>query len=160
MLMMILSWFGGGPLASIINGINTAEKQALEAKTVEERIASQERADRLRALLADTVNARASAATLPWWMAVIAFFIGMPFAIHVSLIGIGTWWVAPRDWSTDCRCYVDGTGWLEWTRHIPPFPAPFDLQEANVIGYFFGFGAVAVLGGAAVVVARHVAVRK
>lgn len=163
-LSLILSWFGGGPLGAIIKGLNQAHSDSLNAKTVEEKTASQERIAFFqnelaeeKARLADVADARQSAKTLPWWMAVIAALIGLPFGIHVALIGIGTWWVSPGDYDPLSHTFVNGTGWLEWTRHIPPFPVPFDTQEMNVIGFFFGFGAAAMVAGAGVKVAQHIA---
>jgi hypothetical protein len=161
LLGIFLSWFGAGPLGKIIDGINTANRDALNAKTLEEKIAANERGDRLRAQYADIANARSNVSTLPWWAATIFVMLAFPFAVHAMLIGIGTFWVAPGDWNPTCvndlsvraGCYVDGHGWLEWTRHIPPFPKPFDTREADVFNFFFGASVGLGVAGAAVKVA-------
>jgi len=139
-LEFILSWYGGGPLASILKEVGQYEALKLKAMTevdkakIQERIAALHvQADLERARLADLQQARQNVSNLPWWAATMMVMIGMPFAIHVVLIGVGTWWVAPRDWDPATRAY-DGAGWLEWTRHIPPFPPPFDTQMGSVPG--------------------------
>lgn len=159
--MMFIRWLitflGGGPLNSIIKEIGQLQVAKLNSATDLEKAHIQERIDSLqvqldqhRADLLDRQNARENVSALPWWGAVLFVMIGLPFAIHVVLIGIGTWWVSPGNWSDACRCYEAGTGWLEWTRHIPPFPAPFDQRETDVIAFFYG--AVAAVGiGRAVV---------
>lgn len=131
MLGLILSWIGGGPLQSILSALNKAYSDKLNAKTEEEKIAANERIATLSTLAADTANARASAASLPWWMALLAFLFGIGFALHTFFIAMGTAF----------QPIIIG-GLLDWLLHIPKLPSPYDQSELGIIGYFFGFAAI------------------
>lgn len=131
MLAMILNWFGGGVLSKILDALTKAHADALNAKSVEEKTAADERVATLTQLAADTANARSSAAGLPWWMATLAFLFGIGFALHTFFIAMGTAF----------QPIILG-GWLDWWLHIPPLPPPYDQSELGIIGYFFGFAAV------------------
>lgn len=138
MLSMILSWFGGGVLKSILGEIDSLTKAKLASTNELEKARIQERMDALhvqadqeRARLADVDNARRAAAGLPRWMAIIGFMIGFPFALHICFVGFGTIF-APL---------VSG-GWLDWTLHIPKWPAPLDQSELGIIIFFFGSATV------------------
>jgi hypothetical protein len=131
MLAMILSWFGGGPLGKILDALNKAYSDKLNAKTEEEKIAANLQVAALSTLAADAANARSAAAALPWWMATLAFLFGIGFALHTFFIAMGTAF-AP----------IIVGGWLDWWLHIPKLPPPYDESELGIIGYFFGFAAV------------------
>ena len=145
-LSLILSWFGGGPLGSIIKGLNQAYSDSLNAKTLEEKIAAQERIDHLTLLYADTANARSAAAGYPWWMALLAFMFGVGFACHVLFIGLGTAF----------QPLIVG-GWFAWLLAIPKLPPPYDSTEIGIVGFFYGFSAISVASGA---IAGAIAKRK
>lgn len=134
-LKWILSWFGGGPLGKIADALTKAYEIKLNARTEEEKIQAQADIDRLHVLAADTANARAAAAGLPTWMAVIGFMIGFPFALHLFFVGMGT---------TFAPLLVGGV--FDWMLRIPKWPAPLDQSELGIIAFFFG--ASAVIGGA------------
>lgn len=134
MIRWILSWFGGGPLSKALDALNKAYSDKLNATTERDKIAAQERIDRLHTLAEDTANARASAKGLPGWMAVIGFMIGFPFALHILMVGVGT---------TFQPLLVGG--WFDWMLRIPKWPAPLDQSELGIIAFFFG--AAAVIGG-------------
>jgi hypothetical protein len=133
--LISLVWGGGRTLSTIAEQLRLARLDVLNSKTEQEKIAAQERVDMLTATLADTQNARSSAAGLPRWMAVIGFMIGFPIGLHVFLVVIGTS-LAP----------VIAGGAFDWMLHIPKLPAPFDASEQNVICFFFG--SAALVGGA------------
>lgn len=132
----ILSWFGGGPLKSILSELRLARLDQLNAVSEQEKVKAKERVDTLTLVLADVSVARASAGSLPRWMAVIGFMIGFPFGLHVLLIGIGT----------SLQPLIFGTWLGDWLLHIPPWPTPLDSQEGAVIAFFFG--GLAFVGGA------------
>lgn len=146
MLEWILSWFGGSPLGKIVDGLNKAYSDSLNAKTVEEKTAAQERIETLKTLAADTANARQAAAGQPWWMALLAFLFGIGFALHVFFIGIGT----------AVQPLIVG-GFLDWMLHVPKLPAPYDSMELGIAGFFYGYAAVATGAGA---VAKAIVGRK
>lgn len=129
--LAILNWFGGGPLQTIADALTKAHADSLNAKTVSEKTAADERVATLTQAMADVANARTAASGQPWWMQLIAFMIGMPFALHILLIGVGTDIAAPLGWT-----------WLEWTRHVPPFPDPYNTAELGIIGFFFGYASI------------------
>ena len=131
MLSLILSWFGGGPLGQILDALTKAHADAINGATEQERTAAKERVDTLTALAADTANARAAAAGLPWWMATLAFLFGIGFALHTFFIATGTAF----------QPLIVG-GWFDWLLHIPKLPPPYDQSELGIIGFFFGFSAV------------------
>jgi hypothetical protein len=135
MLSIILGWLGGGPLSTIANALTKAHSDSLNAKTVQEKQAADERVATLAMAYSDTANARQSAKGLPTWMAVIGFMIGIGFAVHLFFITL----------ATTFQPLIVG-GWFDWTLHIPKLPAPLDVSEVGVIAFFFG--AAAVIGGA------------
>jgi hypothetical protein len=131
----MLAWLASLGIGSIAKQLISAYAQKADAKTEQERIAAQERVDSLNALLKDMQDARVSMRSLPWWMAVLGFMIGFPFALHVFLVGLGT-----------CFQPLIAGGVFDWMLRIPKFPAPLDNSELGIIGFFFG--SAAVLGGA------------
>jgi uncharacterized membrane protein len=136
-LTWILSWLGGGPLSKALDALNKAYSDKLNAVTEGEKIAANERIDRAHVLAADVANARAAAAGLPWWMALLAFLFGIGFALHSFFIAMGTAF-AP----------IIVGGWLDWWLHIPKLPNPYDQAELGIIGFFFGFASVSAGAGA------------
>jgi hypothetical protein len=136
-LAFLLKLLGGsgGAIATIATQLRQAQADKLNAKSEQEKVAAQERVDTLTLLLKDQQDARAAARSLPWWMAVLGFMIGFPFALHVFLVGLGT-----------CFQPLIIGGVFDWMLRIPKFPAPLDSSELGIIGFFFG--SAAVLGGA------------
>ena len=136
-ILAILNWFGGGPLKTVADALTKAHADALNATTEQEKVAANERIQTLTATLADVAAARSAAPAMPWWLAVIAFGIGFSVMLHVALIFIGTTF----------QPLIAG-GPFGWMLHIPGLPPPYDQYEAQVIGFFFGFGAVVTSGNA------------
>lgn len=138
--------FGHDPIGTVAKSLSDAYVAQKNSQTEQERIRWQAEIDRLHALLGDLNSARSFASTMPPAMMRLAIMIAFPFALHVLMVGLGTCF---RPWIVN--------GWFDGLLHVPPFPAPFDTQEANIIAYFFGATAVASLGSSAVnAVARAV----
>lgn len=137
MLQWILSWFGGGPLNKVLDALNKAYSDSLNAKTVSEKTAADERVATLTQLAADTANARASAKLYPTWMGVIGFMVGFGFALHLLLVALAT---------TFQPLIVGGT--LSWMLTIPKLPSPLDASEVGLIGFYFGAMSVTSIAGA------------
>src|SRR5206468_4523 len=88
--------------------------------------------ENLHTLATDIANARASASSLPWWMALIAFLFDIGFSLHTFFITMGTAFQP-----------LIINGWLDWWLHIPKLPTPYDASELGIIAFFYGFAAVA-----------------
>lgn len=135
--LISLLWGGGETLSSITSALGKAYSDKLSAKTETDKIQAQANIDRLHAVLDDMNNARAAAKNYPWWMALLAFMIGFPFALHLFCVGL----------ATTFQPLIVG-GLFDWTLHIPKLPPPLDTSEVGIIAFFFGYAAVSTGLGA------------
>lgn len=127
----LLSLLGLDPLGKVLDALNTAYQNKLNATTEQQRIAAQEHIDFLKATLADVQNARNAAASYPWWLAAPMAFIAICMASHVGLIALGT----------TLQPLIFGSWLGAWLLHIPGLPSPYDVSESGVLQFFFGAGA-------------------
>jgi hypothetical protein len=137
MLQWILSWLSGGVLSKILDALTKAHADALNAKTVSEKTAADERVATLTQLAADTANARAGARLYPWWMGLLGFMVGFGFALHLLFVALAT---------TFQPLIVGGA--LSWMLTIPKLPAPLDASEVALVGFFFGAMSIHSVAGA------------
>lgn len=129
------------PVSKLLGKIEDARIAEINAVTERQRIAAQNQ----QAMLAAILQVRLATASFGE-MRVLTFMIAFPMALHVFLIGIGTCIAAPTGW-----------GWLAWSLHIPPFPAPFVEWEGIIILSFFGVqgGVKGVSAIAAAIASKH-----
>lgn len=125
MLGLILNFLGG----SVLGKLQEAYHDYLNAQNDEEKRIHEERIEVLKGQLTVAQNATSvRLATAGFWeMRFLAFLTGITAVAHYALIGVGTTFAAPLGWH-----------FLDWTLHIPPFPAPFDDYEGLIILSFFG----------------------
>lgn len=128
--------FGNNPIKAAIDGLNAAYKDKLTAANDADKIDADRRiamGEQQVKILQNATQVRLATAGYPE-QRFLAFLAGATAIVHWVMIGIGTTFAAPLGW-----------GWLEWTLHIPPFPAPFADYEGAIILSFFGLvGAVSV----------------
>lgn len=136
-LTWIFSFLGGGPLSKVLDALNKAHSDSLNAKTVSEKTAADERVATLTQLAADTANARASARLYPLWMSICGAMIGFGFALHLLAITL----------ATTFQPLIVGGIW-DWSLHIPKLPSPLDSSEVAIIAFYFGAMSIQSVAGA------------
>lgn len=143
MIKWILSWFGGGPLQTIADALTKAHADKLNAQTVSEKTAADERIATLTLALADLAKARESAKTMPWWLAIPMGLVAFFGSFHVCAVFAGTTFapILSRD-----------SGLGAWLLNIPAPPGDYAKYQAEIIVFFFG-GAVILAGVKAVTTA-------
>lgn len=161
MLTFIVGWVmkiaSSKLLGSVMGLLQKQSDNAVEGKKIDAQVAMEQ----IKAEMAarqNTAEVRLATAGFPE-QRLLAFLAGVIPVLHFVLIGVGTFLVSPFDWDNGCKCYVNGTGWLEWTRHLPNLPAPWDGYEGPILLSFFGLVGAVSLGkmavGAWTLVKRH-----
>lgn len=139
-LSLILNFFGGGALSTIANALTKAHSDSLNAKTVSEKTAADERVMTLTQTLADLSKAREAAKSMPWWLAIPMGIVAFTGSLHVSAIFIA---------STFTPMLSRESGLGTWLLNIPQPPGDYAKYEAEIVVFFFG-GAVILAGVKAV----------
>lgn len=143
--MKIFQWlfgliFGNNPLQTVADALTKAHSDSLNAKTVSEKTAADERVATLTLALADVAKARDASKTMPWWLAFPMGSVAFFGALHVCAVFAGSTFAPMLD-------RTSGLG--AWLLNIPAPPGDYAKYEAEIIVFFFG-GAVILAGVKAV----------